>query len=99
MPLKFEGTHFGKQPQPVDSPLYGKGYVPPSPPKVDGPQIDLDVLHNKEVLDALREAGRIYYEEMVKVGYSPLTIGTYHSQVGRFILFLEQGQVLPDREQ
>lgn len=95
MTLKYED---GSQQHPVNSPLYGSGYVPYR--KIEKEVIPpMGMLHEPETIEAMKYAERIYYKELVKTGYSPLTVGSYSSAVGRFIQFLSCGEVIPDREQ
>lgn len=93
--LKYEDTN---QQLTINSPLYGSGYVPYR--KVEKEQIpSMDMLHDPNTIEAMKYAEKIYYRELVKSGYSPLTIGSYSSAVGRFIQFLSIGEIVPDRTQ
>jgi hypothetical protein len=96
MPLKYQTSSL--TPVEVDSPLYGTNHRPPQPQKQEN-STNFQVLNDPKVLDALKAAEQVYANEMFRLGYSPLTVGTYSSQVGRFIQFLEVGIVIPDREQ
>jgi len=94
MTLKYESGNL----RPVDSPLYGNGYVPyRRVEKEEAPEMGM--LHDPATLEAMKYAEKVYYRELVKTGYSPLTVGSYSSAVGRFIQFLAVGEVIPDREQ
>lgn len=101
MPLKYENeVAEAERMTPIESPLYGENYTPPRRLTMkEERNVDPRVLGTREVLDALKYAESIYYQELVRHGYSPLTVGSYSSAVGRFIQFLEFGQVIPNREQ
>lgn len=87
---------------PEPSPLYGNEYRPRNRKKKrNQPERtpEIAMLQEEEVIEALKYAQYVYSQEMMKLGYSPLTIGSNSSSVGRFIQFLECGRVIPDREQ
>ncbi len=84
------------------SPLYGDDYMPfarESRVEQKPQPTDVAMLREPEVIQALKYAEEVYSRELMRLGYSPLTIGTYSSSAGRFIQFLEFGRVIPDREQ
>ena len=100
MTLKFENTKSAWLDARGPSPLYGDDFTPtlPESKELSAPE-NLSVLHDPRILDCLEYAIRVYGIEMMKLGYSPLTIGTYSSSAARFVQFLKFGRVIPEREQ
>lgn len=60
---------------------------------------DMQALRTPQVIRSLESALSVYYYELVTLGYSPLTVGTYCSDVGRFIQFLKDGDKQKARTQ
>jgi hypothetical protein len=106
MTLKYENEQTemerAGQTSPI-SPLYGDEYMP-QPTRARNDRTaeqppDVMMLREPDVIEALKYAEKVYSKELMRLGYSPITIGSYSSSVGRFIQFLEFGRVIPDREQ
>jgi hypothetical protein len=74
------------------SPLYGEDFKS----NVQAVDIDMRVLHETEILEALELALGVYQDELQKNGYTTLTINSYSSAVNRFVEFLRIGRVIPD---
>ena len=61
--------------------------------------INFELFKSYEVIEELERALNAYNTELYRNGYSALTSGSYVSAAGRFIMFLKQGKVVPDKEQ
>lgn len=106
MTLKYENEQTEREranQEPQVSPLYGDEYMPQATrarnTRTDEQPPDVMMLREPDIINALKYAEKVYSRELMRLGYSPITIGSYSSSVGRFIQFLEFGRVIPDREQ
>jgi len=90
MTLKYENEDTQTQDNVESiSPLYGDAYRPPARRKRAAfkEKLDISMLREEEIIEALKYAEEVYSRELMRLGYSPLTIGSYSSSVGRFIQF------------